>query len=1500
MEKKFIPVYPSFGFLSSKWYFLFILSFILSRQTLAADYRGATTKATFAGEQVIGFTLINATTKATIRTIENGSTLNLATLPTQNVNIRANTSPSLVGSVVFALSGTQSRNQTETKAPYDLFGDNINWTPAVGSYSLVATPYSAAAGGGTAGTALTVSFNVVNNPNAVDQVASFTLINSATKATIQDISNNSTINLASLPTKNINIRANTSPSLVGSVVFALTGTQSRNQTETSAPYDLFGDNLNWTPAVGDYTLKATPFSAASGGGTAGSTLTINFKVVNNVNTNNAAPVASAGPDKQINLPVNEVTLDGSATDADGTITSYAWKQVSGPSTATFNSATIASPTVSNLYAGKYLFYLVVKDNNYTASKTDYVAVIVNPQAVVQVNFQDPSTVPPSGWIADFGQPFGLKTGTNQGTGLSYGWRKRGDNSLLDLSSGGTAGNGRNRGVPSDVLLATLMHMQADDVTGTFNGTKTEGYWELEVAKGIYEVTVSAGDAGVYAFPESHSLNVEGLEAINHFVPTGAAGANTRFKSATVKVTVTDGFLTIDADGGVNTKINSVKIVPVTNGPFVFWSANEQEITIQKGNTGSKSFSLELSNSNETANVQYTLSATYGPGVNSWLTFTPTHAGTEPNVTFNYSAAEDLPVGTYNAVIQAAANGFTTGNVTVRVVVAAPRPHVISSTPADSAVNVSVNTSSIAANNLFVPEVEGYKGGVDNSTITSNTVKLLKTVSGVTTQIQGVVQGTGGGDAISFSPTFALEPNTTYQFQVTDGVKSFSGASFVPYTATFTTGDAIEPAEPIRVQFAPTPIPGTQNKKYSTLTIGPDDRLYALRLDGTIERFTINHNDGSLTLQSTIFTLTQAYGNRSAIGLVFDPASTAANLMAYVSHCSSGLSGAPEFDGKISKLTGANLGTEQLIVKNLPRSAKDHLVNSLVFGPDGALYVSQGSNSSMGSYDGSWQRTESLLSGAVLRLDLVKLGSAIPLDARTTADLSIINTAPANDPKMSDGTYNPYSSASPLTIYASGVRNAYDLVWHSNGQLYAPANGSAAGGNTPASIAGTRRPDGSFYNGPAVAATSGVQVQNDWLFRINPALPVGYYGHPNPLRGEYVANRGYADNAKYPTDIAMDPNYRGAAYNFELNRSPNGVIEYKSNAFNGALKGKILVCRFSGGGDIVVLQPGSVVKGSADSEYNIKNAYTGAGTTGLIGMSGFINPLDLVEDTQTGNLYVIEFNWNNNPDRTSQITLLKVSSMAEEEGFATAFPEKISAVEVVGVKKTAALRTAITSKRDKPEVPDLSQVTAHAVTISNTGRGNLRIKSLTISGENAGEFQMLGQPNAKPNKPIRIRKNSSVTFNVAFYPRTKGEKRAMLEAISTKRKQGQVAEVELNGLGIVYEGIDTTTSTGDTLKTAATKVISKAKDKEPGMKVYPNPSPVGSKIYINLTGYAKKESVTLSLYDTFGQLYQAKTVNTDAQGNTIVELPVTKVMKPGIYIMKAHAGSGQKETKIILE
>jgi hypothetical protein len=225
-----------------------------------------------------------------------------------------------------------------------------------------------------------------------------------------------------------------------------------------------------------------------------------------------------------------------------------------------------------------------------------------------------------------------------------------------------------------------MHMQADDVEGNFNGTQAEGYWEARVPNGIYDVTVTVGDIGVFPMFESHCITVEGLKAITDFKPTGAAGTTTRTKTAQVRVTVADGNVTLNADGGVNTKITSVRVVPVASGPYAYWSANAHDLKVEKGSTTGNTFSVELTNSLNRHSLQYTLSAEYSSAASGWLAFSPTHAGTEPNVTFNYSAARNLPVGTYSATVTATAPGFAGGKIVVTVDVEAPHPYVIASNP----------------------------------------------------------------------------------------------------------------------------------------------------------------------------------------------------------------------------------------------------------------------------------------------------------------------------------------------------------------------------------------------------------------------------------------------------------------------------------------------------------------------------------------------------------------------------------------------------------------------------------------------------------------------------------------------------------------------------------------------------------------------------------------------------------------------------------------------------
>ncbi len=161
-----------------------------------------------------------------------------------------------------------------------------------------------------------------------------------------------------------------------------------------------------------------------------------------------------------------------------------------------------------------------------------------------------------------------------------------------------------------------------------------------------------------------------------------------------------------------------------------------------------------------------------------------------------------------------------------------------------------------------------------------------------------------------------------------------------------------------------------------------------------------------------------------------------------------------------------------------------------------------------------------------------------------------------------------------------------------------------------------------------AITNVAEAQNDYLLHVEKG---GYYGHPNPSRGEYVLNGGNptanddpAQFNQYPVGIQPDPNYRGFAYEFPMHNSPNGIIEYKGHAFKEQLKGKILVVRLMENRDIIVLDP-------SGKDHTINRETPGRAITGF---ADFLLPLDLTEDTTTGNIYVSEYGGE------GQITLLR--------------------------------------------------------------------------------------------------------------------------------------------------------------------------------------------------------------------------------------------------------------------
>ncbi len=145
---------------------------------------------------------------------------------------------------------------------------------------------------------------------------------------------------------------------------------------------------------------------------------------------NKPPVANSGVAQTITLPTSSVQLSGSGTDADGTIASYNWTQVAGPSTATLSTPNAALTTASALVQGTYTFRLTVTDNQNSTGSSD-VNVTVNGAASSSVRIE----------AENFSAMFGIQveTTTDTGGGQDVGYQDNNDwmDYPVNLSTAGT-------------------------------------------------------------------------------------------------------------------------------------------------------------------------------------------------------------------------------------------------------------------------------------------------------------------------------------------------------------------------------------------------------------------------------------------------------------------------------------------------------------------------------------------------------------------------------------------------------------------------------------------------------------------------------------------------------------------------------------------------------------------------------------------------------------------------------------------------------------------------------------------------------------------------------------------------------------------------------------------------------------------------------------------------------------------------------------------------------
>ena len=90
---------------------------------------------------------------------------------------------------------------------------------------------------------------------------------------------------------------------------------------------------------------------------------------------NKPPFVVAGLNTVIKLPINSVTLNGSAVDEDGSVVSVKWTQIAGPVAAAMSGDNTLNLTAASLADGAYIFQLTATDDDGAKGKGDVLVFV---------------------------------------------------------------------------------------------------------------------------------------------------------------------------------------------------------------------------------------------------------------------------------------------------------------------------------------------------------------------------------------------------------------------------------------------------------------------------------------------------------------------------------------------------------------------------------------------------------------------------------------------------------------------------------------------------------------------------------------------------------------------------------------------------------------------------------------------------------------------------------------------------------------------------------------------------------------------------------------------------------------------------------------------------------------------------------------------------------------------------------------------------------------------
>jgi IPT/TIG domain/Malectin domain len=252
-------------------------------------------------------------------------------------------------------------------------------------------------------------------------------------------------------------------------------------------------------------------------------------------------------------------------------------------------------------------------------------------------------------------------------------------------------------------------------------------------------------------------------------------------------------------------------------------------------------------------------------------------------------------------------------------------HDVSLTGVDSSGDVNIDTTTITVRPDGYPEITlltPASGDVAGGTVVTITGSAL-----------------GGATAVNFGRTVLLGSEVTIVNSTTITVIAPTSALGIPVAISIVTPFGSSNSKTF-TYINSSPIAFTVQKLLDFITptavcFGPDGKLYVASTKGQLGRFTLNDSYDAV-VSSVITTVEQGRGIH---GIAFDPMETpelGANINVYISTSKIFHKEAPNtsgggVNGKIQKVSGANLEIVTNVITGLPVSELDHSVNGIYFG-----------------------------------------------------------------------------------------------------------------------------------------------------------------------------------------------------------------------------------------------------------------------------------------------------------------------------------------------------------------------------------------------------------------------------------------------------------------------------------------------------------------------------------------------------------------------------------------